>query len=79
LLEREARRRNNPDAMLLCIRSDGFGRIDFQGEWRSKNVDVISASAHRGVQETLLLLRNGSIIQTESGPWEATWNNLRRR
>lgn len=78
LLGREARCWNNPDSILLCIRSDRVGRINFQGEWRSKDVDVVAASAHRGVQETLLLLRFGSTIQTETGIWEATWNNLRR-
>ena len=78
LLGREAMCRNNPDAILLCIRSDRVGRINFQGDWRSKDVEVVAASAQRGIQETLLLLRFGSTIQTETGTWEATWNNLRR-
>lgn len=79
LLGREARRRNSPNALLLCVRSDRVGRINFQEDWRSKDVDVVAASAHRGVQETLLLLRVGSTIRTESGVWETTWNNLKQR
>jgi hypothetical protein len=78
LLGREARCGNKPDTMLLCIHSDRIGRINFQGKWRSKDVGVVAASAHRGVQETLLLMRLGSTIQSETGIWEATWNNLKR-
>ena len=79
LLGREAKRLSNVHAILLCVRSDRVGRIEFQGKWHSEGVHVVAASAHRGVQESLLLMRPGATIQTENGVWEATWNSLKQR
>lgn len=77
LLGREINQ-NNPDAILLCVHSDRVGRINFQGKWHSDGVHAVAASAQRGVQETLLLMFPGTIIQTETGLWEATWNSLKQ-
>jgi hypothetical protein len=59
------------DAFLVCIRSENVGFIDRRGHWKSKTVNLISASGGKdGSQEHLLLVRNGSWIQTEQGIWQ---------
>jgi hypothetical protein len=67
------------ERLLLCTRSAVVGRIDFDGGWHDGGVSVVAASALRGVQEMLLLAIPGSILRTEMGRWEVTWNGIQRK
>lgn len=77
LLGRRQRKESPAEKLLLCAQSDQIGRINFGSEWCGKGVEVIAASASRGIQETLLLASPATEIHTEHGQWEVTWNGFR--
>lgn len=79
LLGRQVNGPIKADMLLLCARSEAIGRIDFREEWSTKDVEAVAASAHKGVQETLILAPVSAKIRTSCGEWEVTWNGFRRK
>lgn len=79
LLGRAIGRETPADKLLLCVHSLTIGRIDFDTGWCGKGIDVVAASAHRGIQETLLLASLNAEIRSTLGTWEVTWNGFRLR
>jgi hypothetical protein len=73
------RLRDRTIAETLCAQSRLVGRIDFEDSWHGPGIEVISASAFRGVQETLMLAFRAAEFQTDQGLWEVTWNGFIRK
>ena len=60
-----------PDCYLVVVSSDVYGPIDFSsGVWKSVFSRVIAASHLRDKQETMLLMKPGDWIQTNTGFWQ---------
>ena len=60
-----------PDWYLVVISSEAHGRIDFTScVWKSVLSRAIAASQLREIQETMLLMKPGDWIQTNSGFWQ---------
>jgi hypothetical protein len=79
LLGRKLKPRTAADKLLLCWRSNALGRTGFDISWHDTKIQVLAASAFRGVQETLVLASPGAQFQTEAGSWEVTWNGTEKR
>jgi hypothetical protein len=79
LLGRKLKQQTAADKLLLCLRSEDLGRIDFDISWHDTKIQVLAASALRGSQETLVLASPGAQFQTEEGSWEVTWNGTEKR
>jgi hypothetical protein len=79
LLGGRSMKRRKEHFLLIRADSDCVGRIDFGEQWHSQGVGIAAASARRGVQETLLLMKPGATITTGKGVWEATWDSLELR
>jgi hypothetical protein len=72
LLESRVAPETPTDAYLVTVRSDRDGHINFQSDWRSKGVRVVSSSSRKNQmdQETALLMPVASHIQTSLGRME---------
>lgn len=58
------------DLFLVCIKSTSEGMINFNSAWRREgSVRIFSSTYYAREQETLLLLKRGTIIQTSLGSW----------
>lgn len=79
LLGRRLGDRTIAETVLVCAQSRLVGRIDFAESWHGPGIEVISASAFRGVQETLMLALLAAEFQTDQGFWEVTWNGVVRK
>jgi hypothetical protein len=58
------------DKYLVQIASDRFGRIRYDGDWRSDDVRIVAASSRGMQQETLLLMTPLSVIETSLGTFD---------
>jgi hypothetical protein len=79
LLGRQVNGPSKVDVLLLCVKSETIGRIDFGLEWSTNGVDAVAASACKGMQETLIVAPISAKIRTSCGEWEVTWNGFRRK
>jgi hypothetical protein len=58
------------DRFLVCVRSTIEGMIDFNSDWRcGAPARIFSSSYFKKMQETLLLLRQETIVKTSIGSW----------
>jgi len=59
------------DAYIVSIRSEQYGFINRNEEWKSRSVRLISASGGKtGPQEMVLLVQKDSWIRTTQGLWQ---------
>jgi hypothetical protein len=59
------------DAYIVSIRSEQYGFIDRNEEWKSRTVRLISASGGKNSpQELVLLVQKDSWIRTSQGLWQ---------
>lgn len=74
VFEKKADRQDQqPDYFLVVISADRFGFVQFESPtWKSNDAQVIAASRLREKQETMLLMRLGSWIETTLGHWYLT-------
>jgi len=79
LLRKRLKHTTRAERILICVDSREIGRINFDEYWHDQSVSVVSASAFRGRQETLLLSEPGAEFKTETGKWEFTWNGILRK
>ncbi len=62
---------NRIDAYIVSIRSEQYGFINRNEEWKSRSVRLISASGGKaGPQELVLLVQKDSWIRTSQGLWQ---------
>ena len=73
LLQSRAAEDAQVDQYLVCINSRIEGTINFNSDWRfDAPARIFSSSYFNKMQETLLLLRRGTIIRTSLGSWRIT-------
>lgn len=71
LFQSRAAKSAAPDCYLVVISSDVHGQVDFtSGVWKSVFSQVIAASHLRDKQETMLLMKPGDWLQTNTGFWQ---------
>jgi hypothetical protein len=75
LFMRKVKRQTQPDAMLVKIQSCTMGRVTFGSPWRTEGVRLVASSFHRGEQESLLLMTEGSEMTTTTGKWRCECSN----
>jgi hypothetical protein len=76
-LGRRVKETPSAEKLLVCLRSNTIGRIDFDGNWHGSNVQIVAGSAFRGEQETLILASPNAQFQTQTGAWKVTWNGIK--
>jgi hypothetical protein len=79
LLGRRLNRSIKAEKIMACVHSTVVGRIRFDSPWSDDEIQVISGSALRGQQETLLLASPGAQFQTDRGRWEVSWDGMKRQ
>lgn len=59
------------DAYIVSVRSEQYGSINRNEEWKSRSVRLISASGGKAEpQELVLLVQKDSWIRTSQGLWQ---------
>lgn len=73
-----ARRVVGIDRYMVGVRSSRYGEIDFDSQWRTKNMRIVCASSLHHSQETLLLIPPDGAIQTSHGVFNIEWRGNRK-